>query len=77
MTKYEFLKVNQSLLQVVADKGINARDVKHLELFEEYVELTKQGLKRYYIAVFLAEKYSISLRMVYKIVERMKAIVAV
>lgn len=77
MTKYEFLKVNQSLLQVVADKGINARDVKNLALYEEYVNMSKQGLKCYYIAVSLADKYNISLRTVYKIVERMKAKVSV
>lgn len=73
MTKYEFLKVNQSLLQTVISRGVNIQDTKYLALFDEYNMMIKQNLKGYYIIVYLSEKYKISVRLVYKIIERMKS----
>lgn len=77
MTKYEFLKVNQSLLTAVAEKGITTKDVKLLPLYDDYVELSKQDLKGFYIIVHLAEKYNISTRTVYKVLERMRSVITI
>lgn len=71
MTTYEILKMNKSLLQTLSKNGVSVNDVNYLNMFDEFMEMKKQGLKVRYIALTLAEKYNLSDRSIFKIVKRL------
>lgn len=74
MTTYEILKMNKSLLQTLSKNGVSVNDVNYLNVFDEFMEMKKQGLKVRYIALTLAEKYGLSDRSIFKIVKRMSQV---
>lgn len=71
MTTYEILKMNESLLQTMSKNGVNVNDVNNLAVYEEYIAMKKQGTKVRYIATYLADKFGITDRAVFKIVKRL------
>lgn len=71
MTTYEILKMNESLLQMMSKNGVSVNDVNNLAVYEEYIQMKEQGTKVRYIATFLADKYGITDRAVFKIVKRL------
>lgn len=71
MKNYEILKMNASLLQLLNKNGVSVNDVNYIGIFDEFMEMKKQGLKVRYIAITLAEKYGMTDRSIFKIVKRM------
>lgn len=71
MKNYEILKMNASLLQLLSKNGVSVNDVNYLGVFDEFMEMKKQGLKVRYIAITLADKYGMTDRSIFKIVKRM------
>jgi hypothetical protein len=71
MKNYEILKMNASLLQLLSKNGVSVNDVNYLDVFDEFMEMKKQGLKVRYIALTLADKYGMTDRSIFKIVKRM------
>ncbi len=63
--------MNKSLLQTLSKNGVSVNDVNYLNMFDEFMEMKKQGLKVRYIALTLAEKYNLSDRSIFKIVKRL------
>ena len=51
--------------------GIKLNDWKHIEMFEEYLDMRKSREKFRYIMAYLAEKYKISESSVKRIVKRL------
>jgi len=72
MTRYELMKLNQSLMKVLAENAIDPKDVMHLELVTEYKAMKTKGHKIGYIIYHLSEKYGMSERGVYKLIDRMR-----
>lgn len=66
--------MNKSLLQTLSKNGVSVNDVNYLNVFDEFMEMKKQGLKVRYIALTLAEKYGLSDRSIFKIVKRMSQV---
>lgn len=71
MTTYEILRMNESLLTHLSSIGVSMNDVNNLGIYSEFMKMKKQGLKVRYIAITLADKYGISDRAIFKIVNRL------
>ncbi|ROS93374.1 MULTISPECIES: Mor transcription activator family protein [Muribaculaceae] len=77
MTNYELLIMNRSMVEVLLANHININDVQNLQIYEQFMEMKKQGHKVTYITVFLAHKYGMTDRGIYKIIKRLSRSVSV
>ena len=77
MTNYELLIMNRSMVEVLLSNHININDVQNLQIYEQFIEMKKQGHKVTYITVFLAHKYGMTDRCIYKIIKRLTRSVSV
>lgn len=77
MTNYELLITNRSMVEVLLANHININDVQNLQIYEQFMEMKKQGHKVTYITVFLAHKYGMTDRGIYKIIKRLSRSVSV
>ena len=71
MTQYELLKTAESLLAVLMSNDVDAKDVKYLEMYQEYMRLKKEGHKVGYVVYYLSQQYECSEATVYRVVQRM------
>ena len=71
MTQYELLKTAESLLAVLMSNDVDAKDVKYLEMYQEYMRLKKEGNKVGYVVYYLSQQYECSEATVYRVVKRM------
>lgn len=71
MTQYELLKASVSLLAMFEKNSIDAKDVKYIDLYDEYTRLKSEGHKMGYIAYYLSQQYECSEATVYRVVKRM------
>jgi hypothetical protein len=71
MTQYELLKTAESLLVVLMSNDVDAKDVKYLEMYQEYMRLKKEGHKVGYVVYYLSQQYECSEATVYRVVKRM------
>lgn len=69
--------MNRSMVEVLLANHININDVQNLQIYEQFMEMKKQGHKVTYITVFLAHKYGMTDRGIYKIVKRLSRSVSV
>lgn len=77
MTNYELLIMNRSMVEVLLSNHININDVQNLQIYEQFLDMKKQGHKVTYITVFLAHKYGMTDRGIYKIIKRLSRSVSV
>lgn len=70
MTLFEALKFNREPLEMLLKLGGRPNDVRYIDLYSEYQAMKARGEKVTYIVHYLADKYSISVRKVYELVER-------
>lgn len=70
MTVYEILKVNETFIQYVIKYLPSVQLLGYLELYQEYLDLKKQGEKVSYIVAILADKYKVTERTIYKVVKQ-------
>lgn len=75
MIIYELLSFNKELLQKLYDCGINTVDFKYVEVYNEYLRLKKDNLKKAYIVSLLSEVYSMSERNVYNVLSKMEKMI--
>lgn len=71
MTQYELLKTAESLLVALMSNDVDAKDVKYLEMYQEYMRLKKEGHKVGYVVYYLSQQYECSEATVYRVVKRM------
>lgn len=71
MTQYEILKAAQSILSTLENNNIDAKDVKYLKLYEEYVRLKNEGHKIGYIVYYLSTQYECGEATIYRVIKRM------
>lgn len=71
-TVYDLVKANADVLKKLTSAGASAEDYKNIELYEEFVRLTREGLKTTYVVVHLCQEYELSERSVWRIVERFR-----
>lgn len=71
MTRYDLLKMNQSVLKIFIDNKIDMKDVERIKIFEEYTDMRNRGEKYGYVIHYLAEKYKCTPRSILNIANRM------
>lgn len=74
MIVYESLKDNRDLLIRLARTGIAVEDVKHLELYEDFVRLRTDGLKTTYVVAHLCDQYEVSEATVWRIIRKFQRV---
>ncbi len=72
MTVFEFLKVNETFIKYLIEILPSVHLLEHLELYNEFQKLQKQGEKVSYIVAILADKYNVTERLIYKVVKQYK-----
>lgn len=71
MEAIEFLKISRELLKRMSSFGLRCDDYKHVELFEEYMEMRYKGEKVDYILCVLSRKYKMSESTIKRVVKRL------
>lgn len=69
MTRYELLKIHESLIKVLLENKVNLHDIEYLAIYEQFVEM-KAKHKVSYVVCYLADKFSVTERTIYGIVSR-------
>lgn len=72
MRQYDILKSAVSLLRIMVENGVDERDVLHLDMYEDYRRLMKEGHKKMYIVRYLCEQYGIGEATIYRVANRME-----
>lgn len=70
MKVIELLKICRNLLETLQNSCINIKDVRFVEMYEEYEHFMEQKHKITYIAATLSEKYGISERKFFYLIKR-------
>lgn len=71
MKIYELLDFNKELLKRLCFAGIKPDNYKYADLFADYEQLNRGGAKKTYIVAMLADKYGISERKVYSVINHL------
>lgn len=72
MIRAEIIEFNKELLQKLKNAGIRLEDYKYCDLYRDYVEISRTMRNRKVIMLTLAERYGITDRQVYNIVNHLK-----
>lgn len=56
----------------MVDNGIDAKDVRYLDLFRDYERLCAEGHKKTYILYYLSQQYDVDKVTIYRIAARMR-----
>lgn len=75
MIRAEIIEFNKELLQKLKEAGVKLDDYRYCDLFRDYTKMSHTERNRKVIFLTLAERYGISDRQVYNIVNHLKAIV--
>lgn len=69
----EVLKFNRELIKRLKIAGIRLEDEEFVDLYTDYTNLLKRGEKVSYIVALLSERYAVSERKVYTLINRFKS----
>lgn len=72
MIRAEIIEFNKELLQKLKRSGVKLDDYKHCDLYRDYTEMMLTERSRKVVFLTLAERYGISDRQVYNIINHMK-----
>lgn len=75
MIRAEIIEFNRELLQRLKEAGVKLEDYRYCDLYRDYTEMSRTERNRKVVFLTLAERYGISDRQVYNIVNHMKSIV--
>lgn len=67
----ELLAICKEMMRTLHGFGIKIDDYQYLELYADYIAMSKERLKVTYIVSVLASKYNICERKVYKVLRHM------
>lgn len=71
MTQYDVLKLTREVCELIACGKLNACDIRHVEMYEEYMRLVSEGHKHEWIVSYICEQYNIKRRTLFYIRKRM------
>lgn len=72
MIRAEIVEFNKELLQKLKSAGVKLEDYRYCDLFSDYTEMCRTEPNRKVVILTLAQRYGISDRQVYSIINRMK-----
>lgn len=68
MTIYELIKANEYTLRQLFNNHVEVSNVKYLDMYREYKQQERDGVKRSFTLSYLADKYNVQERQVYRII---------
>ena len=71
MKVVELVKISMEALKMMSNSGIKTEDWRHIEMYEEYMDMRKNCEKFRYIMAYLAEKYNTSESTIKRVVKRL------
>ncbi|KAA6348025.1 hypothetical protein EZS27_004477 [termite gut metagenome] len=71
MKIFEILSFNRELLRRLSMTGTKAGDYVYVDLYRDYLEMQNAGEKMTYIVAVLSDKYAVSERQVYSVIDRL------
>lgn len=71
MTKLELLKVCASVCETISKNGIDASDVRHISMVDDFRRMKAEGHKTSFIVYYLSEQYGIGEATIYRVVKRL------
>lgn len=71
MTVFEILSFNRELLRRLMATGVKVNDCEYVDLYNDYLQMRNDSNKMTYIVAILSEKYTVSERQVYSIIDRL------
>lgn len=72
MKRADLIEFNKELLQKLKQAGVKLDDYKYCELYRDYLELSRKEPNRKTVFLTLAQRYGISDRQVYNIVNHLE-----
>lgn len=69
----EFVKINRIVFELMAKNGIHPKDAAMVDIAEEAQQMQDAGEMKRVIVYHLSQKYKISERSVYTMIEKMKS----
>lgn len=69
MKVHEALFATKPILDKLASAGVNPKDARYLDLYNEYVRLRDEGHKVTYIQIYICYEYQISKTKFYEMVK--------
>ena len=72
MIRADLIEFNKELFQKLKHAGIRLDDYKYCDLYRDYVELSRVEPNRKVVFLTLAQRYSITDRQVYNIINHLK-----
>lgn len=72
MKRIDLVEFNKELLQKLNEAGIRLEDYKYCDLYRSYLQLSETMTTRKAVILTLAEKYHITDRQVYNILNRLE-----
>lgn len=72
MKVFEIMFFNKELLNRLRKSGVRIEDIQYIDLFSEYLEMSYRKEKVTYIVAYLSEKYNVSIRKVYDLIQRLQ-----
>lgn len=73
MRAIELVKFCDKILKSLSNSGIRTTDYRYVQMFDDYEQMLADGHKTTYIVLCLAERYKISERGVYRVLNRLKS----
>ncbi|MBO4499206.1 MAG: hypothetical protein J5732_03005 [Bacteroidaceae bacterium] len=73
MLRADLIEFNKELFQKLKQAGIKLEDYKYCDLYRDYVEMSREEPNRKVVMLTLAQRYGITDRQVYNIINHMKS----
>lgn len=72
MIRADLIEFNKELFQKLKQAGVKLGDYKYCDLYRDYVEMLRTEPNRKTVMLTLAQRYGITDRQVYNVVNHMK-----
>ena len=71
MTAIELLRICDKILKSMSEIGLRISDYRHVQMYDEYTEMVREGHKKEYVRTILAEKYGTSESSIKRVIRRL------
>ena len=71
MQAIELLRFCDKILKSMSEVGLRISDYRHVQMYDEYVEMVREGHKKEYVRTILAEKYGTSESSIKRVIRRL------
>lgn len=70
MKVVEIIRLSKCILEALQNSCIKIDDIRYLQMYDEYVSLINERHKKSYVVALLSDKYKVSERQVYYVIQK-------